>query len=136
MYTNRDAAATPAPSPLIDHVVPAPVVTHAAPAPVFEYLAGAYITPAPAMIYAVPIQQLLPAYTMTTVTTDDNFDLPGLVNPQFSITAVEASAPQTVGSLHHPTSGCRYADFSTNRCLSGRFYATLIQRVLGFTFYA
>ena len=26
-----------------------------------------------------------------------------------------------------PTSGCRYADSSTQRCLSGRFYATLVQ---------
>ena len=36
----------------------------------------------------------------------------------------------------HPTSGCRHADFSTHRCLSGRFYATLVQGVLGSTFYA
>ena len=96
-------AATPAPSPVIEHVVPAPVVTHAAPAPVFECLAPApvieYIAPAPAMTYAVPSQQLPPACTMTPVTTDVNFDSTFFLNPQFSISAVEASAPQVVGSL-------------------------------------
>ena len=86
--------------PVIEHVVPALVATHAAPAPVFEYLAPApvieYNAPALAMTRAVPSQQLPRAYTMTTVTTDVNFDM---VNPQFPITAVEASAPQVVGSL-------------------------------------
>ena len=33
---------------------------------------------------------------MTTVTAGVNLDITGLVNPQFSITAVEASAPQVV----------------------------------------
>ena len=47
----------------------------------------------------MPSQQLLPANTMTAVTTDVNFDISGLVYPQFSITAVEASEPQVVGSL-------------------------------------
>ena len=28
---------------------------------------------------------------------------------------------------HHTTSGCRYADSSAQRCLSGRFHATLVQ---------
>ena len=88
---------------VIHHVVPAPVVSHAAPTPVFEYLAPApvieYIAPAPAVASAVPSQQLPPAYTMTTVTTDVNFDITGLVNPQFSTTVVGASAPHVVGSL-------------------------------------
>ena len=99
----RPAQRPPAPLPVIEHVVPAPVAAHAAPAPVFEYVAPApvieYIAPAPAMTFAVPSQQVPPAYTMTTVTPDVNFDIPGLVNPQFSITPVEASAPQVVGSL-------------------------------------
>ena len=51
------------------------------------------------MTYAASSQQLPPAYTMTTVAADVNFDITGLVNPQYSITAVEASAPQVVGSL-------------------------------------
>ena len=55
-----------------------------------------YIAPSPAMTYVVPSQQLPPAHTITTVTADVNFDIPCLVNPQFSITAV---APQVVGSL-------------------------------------
>ena len=96
-------AATPAPSPVIEYVVPAPTVTHAALAPVFEYVAPApvieYIAPAPAMTCAAPSQQIPPAYTMTTVTPDVNFDITGLVNPRLSITAVETSAPQVVGSL-------------------------------------
>ena len=58
-----------------------------------------YIAPAPAVTYDAPSQQLPPVYTMTTVTTDVNLDIIGLVNPQFSSTAVEASAPQVVGSL-------------------------------------
>ena len=96
-------AATPAPSPVIEHVIPAPAVPHVAPAPVIEYVSSApvieYIAPAPAVTLFVPSQQFHPAYTMTTVTTDVNFDITGLVNSQFSITAVEASAPQVIGSL-------------------------------------
>ena len=96
-------AATPAPSPVIEYVVPAHVVCHAAPAPVFEFVTPAlvieYIAPTPAVTYVVPSQQLLFVYTTTTVITDVNLDIIGLVYPQFSITAVEASAPQVVGSL-------------------------------------
>ena len=91
------STATQTEAPVIEHVVPAPVVTHAAPAPVIEYVAPApvieYIAPAPAVTCAAPSQQLPPAYTMTTVTNDVKFDITGLVNPQFSTTAVEASAP-------------------------------------------
>ena len=58
-----------------------------------------YVAPAPAVTLSAPSQQLHPAYTMKTVTTDDNFDTTGLVHPQFSFTAVEVSAPQAVGSL-------------------------------------
>ena len=39
-------------------------------------------------------------------------------------------------SYQSPPHACCYADFSTHRRLSGRFYATLIQGVLGFTFHA
>ena len=97
------STATQTEAPVIEYVVPAPVVTHAAPTQVFEYVTPApvieYIAPAPAMTYAAPSEQLHPAYTMTAVTTDVNFDITGLVNPQFSITAVEASAPKVDGSL-------------------------------------
>ena len=96
-------AATSAPSPMIEHVVQHPVVTHAAPAPVIEYVSSApaieYIAPAPAVTLDVPSQQLHPTYVMTTMTTDVNSDITGLVNPQFSITAVGSSAPQVVVSL-------------------------------------
>ena len=53
-----------------------------------------YIAPAP----FVPSQPSLPAYTMATVTTDVSLDLTGLANPQCPIIAVEATAPQVVGS--------------------------------------
>ena len=53
----------------------------------------------PTVTPSVPGQQLHPAYTMTTVTTDDNFDTTGLVHPQFSFTAVEDFWPLVVGSL-------------------------------------
>ena len=63
-------------------------------APVNEYVA-----PAPAVTLPVPSQQLHPAYTMTNVTTDDNFDSTDLVHPQISFPAVEAFSPQVIGSL-------------------------------------
>ena len=104
--TPRPAAtyfATPAPSPVIEYVFPAPAVTYVAPALVTEYVSPAHVlefsAPAPAVTCAVPSQQLPSVYTTTTVTTDVNLDIPGLVNPQYSSAAVEASAPQVVGSL-------------------------------------
>ena len=93
-------AATAA-SPMVEYVDPAPFVTYAAPAPVIEYIA-----PAPAMTYVASSQQLLLAYTITTDTTDDNLDVPGLVHTQFSSTAVETFAPQVVVSFP------RYEEFS------------------------
>ena len=90
-------------APVIEYLVPAPAVTYAAPAPVIEHVAPApvveYIAPAPAVTCAAPSQQSLPAYTMAAVTTGVNLDIAGLVKPQFSITAVEASAPKVIGSL-------------------------------------
>ena len=86
-------AATAA-SPTLEYVDPAPVVTYAAPAPVIEDIA-----PAPAMTHVAPSQQLPPAYTNTTDTTDDNFDTTDLVHTQISSTAVETFAPQVVVSL-------------------------------------
>ena len=83
-------AATAA-SKMVECVDPAPVVTYAAPAPVIEYVSSAlvieYIAPALAMTYVASSQQLPPAYTITTDTTDDNFDITDLVNTQFSSTA-------------------------------------------------
>ena len=96
-------AATFAPLPEIEHVVPAPVTTHVVLAPVFEYVVPApaieNIAPAPAVTFDAPSPQLLPAYTMTTVNPGVSFDITSLVSPQFSSTAVEASAPQVVVSL-------------------------------------
>ena len=63
-------------------------------APVTEYVA-----PAPAVALSVPSQQLRPAYTAATVATGVNLDVPGMVYPQFSSTAVEGSASQVVDSL-------------------------------------
>ena len=63
-------------------------------APVIEYIA-----PAPAVTYVVPSQQLPPVFFTAAVATDVNFDITGLVSSQFSGAAVEASAPQVVGSL-------------------------------------
>ena len=101
-YTDAaTCAATPAPSTVIEYVVPA--VTYDAPPSVIEYVAPApvieYIAPAPAVTCAASSQQSPPAYTMTTVTTGVNLDITCLMNPQFSITAVEASAPQVVWFL-------------------------------------
>ena len=47
----------------------------------------------------MPSQQLPLVYTTTTVTTDVNLDITGFASPQFSNTAVKASAPQVIGSL-------------------------------------
>lgn len=58
-----------------------------------------YIAPAPAVSYTALRQQLPPAYTLAAVTTGVYLDITGSVNPQFSISAVESSAPQGVDSL-------------------------------------
>ena len=74
-----------------------------APAPVIEYVSSAlvieYVAPAPAVTLAVPSEQLLLVYTTSTIATDVNLDITGLVSPQFSSTAVEVFAPQVVVSL-------------------------------------
>ena len=91
---------------ILKHVSPAPAATCAATAtsaPVNEYVAPAlvieYSAPAVAVTYVVPSQQLPPVYTTTTVTTDDNLDMTGLVYTQFSSTAVDPSASHVVVSL-------------------------------------
>ena len=88
-------------APVFENVVPAPAVNYVAPAPVIEDMSSAPVIEyvAPAVTLAASSQQLPPAYTMTTVTTDDNFDFTDLVNTQFSIPAVELFFPQVVGSL-------------------------------------
>ena len=87
---------------MAEYVDPAPVVTYAAPARVIEYVSSAlvieYLAPAPAMTYVASSQQLPPAHTMTTDTTDNNFDITDLVNTQFSSTAVETFVPQVIVS--------------------------------------
>ena len=97
------STATQTGAPVIDYVVPALAVNYVAPAPVIEDMPSAlvfeYVAPAPAVTLSVPSQQLPPAYTMTTDTADDNFDITSLVNPQFSCTAVEDVSPLVVGSL-------------------------------------
>ena len=69
----------------------------------FEYVTPAlvteYIAPAPAVTSDAHSQQLPPVYTTSTVTTDVNFDIIGLVHPQCSSTAVEPFSPQVVGSF-------------------------------------
>ena len=52
---------------------------------------------APAVTYAAPSQQV--PSIIKAVATGVNLDMTGLVNPQFSITGVEVSAIQAVGSL-------------------------------------
>ena len=66
-------------------------------APVIEYIA-----PAPAMTHAAFSQRLSPVHTATTVTTDDNLDISGLMSPQSSGIDVEVSAPQAVVSVTEP----------------------------------
>ena len=68
---------------------------YVAPAPVIENIA-----PAPALTSDAHCQQLPPVHTTTTVTTDDNLDMTGLVCPQFSSSAEELSAPHVVDSRH------------------------------------
>ena len=90
-------------APVTEYVAPAPAVVCVAPASVIEYVSSApvieYVAPAPAVTFSVPSQQLHPAYTMTTVTTDVNLDIIGLVYPQYSGTTVDPFSPQVVGSL-------------------------------------
>ena len=87
-----------APTPVTEYVAPAPADTHATPAqvisPVIEHIA-----PAPSLTVAPPSQQLPPAHTKAAVTIGASLDTTGSVNPPCLITAVEASAPQVVGSV-------------------------------------
>ena len=43
---------------------------------------------------------------------------------------ISVSASPPPATHPHPTSRCRHADYSTHRCLSGRFHATLARGVL------
>ena len=76
---------------MIEDVALAPAVTFVTPGPVIEYMA-----PAPVIEYIVPstISDLCQAQS-----SDASAYTTGLVNPQCSITAVEASAPQDDGSI-------------------------------------
>ena len=63
----------------------------------------------------------------------------GAISPQVQTgptRTVTSDFPAAYATHPHTTSGCRHADYSTHRCLPGRFYATLVQGVLGSTFYA
>ena len=65
--------------------------------PVDEPPVTEYVAPAPAVV--VHSHQLFLVLSTATIATDDNFDMAGLVYPQFSSTAVEPSAPQAVVSV-------------------------------------
>ena len=93
-------------APVTEYVSPGPVVecdNYVAPASVIEYMSSAtvneYVAPAPEVTLAASGQQLPPARTTTTDTTDDNFDITNLVHPQFSFPVVEDISPRVVGSL-------------------------------------
>ena len=100
-----DDSAEPA-APVTDNVAPAPDVTCAAPAPVIEYVPDdTNAAPAPEIqhvaltpdeTYAAPA----PVIKHITFAPDSgvNRDTRGLVNPQFSVFAVEASPSQVVDS--------------------------------------
>ena len=68
-------AATPAPLSVIEYMTSAPAVNHVAPAPVIKCVSSApgikNIALAPAVTLSVHSQQLPPAYTTTTNTSDD-----------------------------------------------------------------
>ena len=57
------------------------------------------VAPAPAVTLPVHSQQLRPAFTSASVAAGVNFDVTGIVNPQFSRSAVEGSASQVVDPL-------------------------------------
>ena len=80
-------------APADNYAVPARVIEHVAPAPVIEHIA-----PAPPVTCFAPCQKLHPE-TIATVTNDASSDMTDFVNPQFSTTAVDASASQVIGSL-------------------------------------
>ena len=87
--SDGDDADEPA-APVTEHVAPAQTVTYATPALVIEHIPSLvieFIAP-PAAVYPSFSQQLPPAYTNVAVI--------GLLNPLFSITAVEASQAEAV----------------------------------------
>ena len=85
---------------MTEYVPPTPAVACHEPTHVIKYVSSAPVgetmAPTPAVTLSVPNQELHPAYTTTADTTDDNFDTTGMVNPQSSSNAVEASAPQII----------------------------------------
>ena len=87
---------------MIEYVISTPSDFYAAPARVIDYVPPAlviqHIAPPPAVTCFAPCEQL-PPDTMVTVTTDVTSDTTGFVNPQFSTSAVEASASQVIGPL-------------------------------------
>ena len=89
--------------PVYNHVNHEQIFPACSGTPVFEYAPPAhlteYIAPAPAVTPDAHSQQLPLVYIMTTVTTDDNLDITGLMYPQFSSTAVEPFSPHVVGPL-------------------------------------
>ena len=86
-------------APVCNQINQEQILTACSRAPVFEYAAPAYIAPALAVTSDAHSQQLLSVDTTTTVTTDVNLDIIGLMYPQFSSTAVELPSTQVVGSL-------------------------------------
>ena len=84
-----------------EYVSPALVVAcdnYVAPASVIETMSSAlvneYVAAAPEVTLAASSQR-----TTTTDTTDDNFDITDLVQPQFSFPAVEDFSPLVADSL-------------------------------------
>ena len=88
------AAVYDEPAPMIEYMTRGPAVTYTAPEPVLEYDTPA--APAP-VIKSVSFAR--DDTYIAPVSPRANRDIRGLVNPQCSIFAVEASAPQVVGSF-------------------------------------
>ena len=85
------AAVYDEPAPMIEYMTPGPDVTCTAPAPVIEYV--------PDDTYAVTCAAAPDHTYIAPASPRVNRDIRGLVDPQFSTFAVEASASQVVGSF-------------------------------------
>ena len=88
-HTDASTQTTPVDElPVMKHVTPAAAVPNVSLVLVIEYVLPASViecnAPAPAVTYVELSLQLLLVYTTTTVTTDDNLDMTGLVYPQCS----------------------------------------------------
>ena len=127
-----------APSPVTQDVAPASAVTNAAPAPMIEYVAPVtpetvndYVAPAPVIEYIAPPPAVFyPSFYASF--SQPNEAVTSLVNPQISITAVEASQVIDFFPLSEDFAAVMYNQVIRNRSLQQYSRKLLFRKFLSF----